>query len=166
MMAAKATIPNNPVPCGAVPSTAALPSSFSGSPLQKVAFLKVRDGGSSRVLGPVRAADSLPAKRVVQSYASYAVPIENQATASITSRPLAEIFRDMNKRVPDKVLKIQLDEGVPLKYIPWYDISTSSSIAFRGWASICSLASGLNSVSEQTPLFPLGGLDPYPHCMC
>lgn len=84
---------------------------------------------------PVRASDSVPGKRVVpQSYASYAVPIENQTASSITSRPLAEIFRDMNKRVPEKVLKMQLDEGVPLKYIPWYHANRMLSFYAPGWS--------------------------------
>lgn len=130
-MATKASMASNP---WGTPSTAALTSSFSGSPLRKVAFVKAGEGGSGRMLGPVRAADSIPAKRVVQPYASYAVPIENQPTGSITSRPLAEIFRDMNKRVPDKVLKIQLDEGVPLKYIPWFHANRMLSFYAPGWS--------------------------------
>jgi hypothetical protein len=50
-------------------------------------------------------------------YASYAVPLES--SNSFITRPLAEILRDMNKRVPDKVLKTRTDEGVTMKYIPW-----------------------------------------------
>ncbi|CAM6085658.1 unnamed protein product [Calypogeia fissa] len=137
LMAAKASIANNPIPVSAL-------GSFSGSSLQKCSFLQVsplggREAGggsrSRRLVLPVWASDSIPAKRVVpQSYASYAVPIENQSTSSITSRPLAEIFRDMNKRVPDKVLKIQLDEGVPVKYIPWYHANRMLSFYAPGWS--------------------------------
>lgn len=68
--------------------------------------------GSKRLLR-VSATDSSKAV----PYASYAVPLE--ANNSFITRPLAEILRDMNKRVPDKVLKTRTDEGVTLKYIPW-----------------------------------------------
>jgi hypothetical protein len=128
LMATRASIPNNNyglAACGTskTPSTG-LVSSFSGSSLQKITFQMVSLGsrdGASRIVMPVRAADSLPINKKVgvQSYASYAVPLETGAS-SIALRPLAEIFRDMNKRVPDKVLKVQLEDGVPLKYIPWY----------------------------------------------
>jgi hypothetical protein len=55
----------------------------------------------------------------VVSSASYAVPLESARESSFITRPLAEILRDMNKRVPEKVLKVKNDNGASLKYIPW-----------------------------------------------
>lgn len=75
----------------------------------------------------VRAANDA-ASKIAQAFGHYAVPIDAQS--SIT-RPLAEILRDMNKRVPDKVLKFKMDEeGHELKYIPWYVLNSA-----RVWIS-------------------------------
>jgi len=67
-------------------------------------------------------------------YASYAVPLEASKEPSLITRPLAEILRDMNKRVPDKVLKTRSDEGVVLKYIPWYHANRMLSFYAPGWS--------------------------------
>ena len=90
----------------------AMASPFFGSGLMQGASVGVRT--KERRLVTVSAAmDSV--KTV--PYASYAVPLES--SNSFITRPLAEILRDMNKRVPDKVLKTRTDEGVTMKYIPW-----------------------------------------------
>lgn len=67
-------------------------------------------------------------------YASYAVPLEASKEPSLITRPLAEILRDMNKRVPDKVLKTRSDDGVMLKYIPWYHANRMLSFYAPGWS--------------------------------
>ncbi|KAL2607411.1 hypothetical protein R1flu_025984 [Riccia fluitans] len=123
---ASITIP----PCSA--GSMAMTTSLRGSPLQRhCKVVKIYNGGNRMV--QIRASDSA-AKRVVPSYANYAVPIENQTTSSFITRPLAEILRDMNKRVPDKVLKVRMDEGVPLKYIPWYHANRMLSFYAPGWS--------------------------------
>jgi intergrase/recombinase len=73
----------------------------------------------------------------VASYASYAVPLESSKESSFITRPLAEILRDMNKRVPDKVLKVKNDNGVSLKYIPWYH--ANRMLSFYAPGSVFSL---------------------------
>lgn len=79
----------------------------------------------------VRAANDA-ASKIAQAFGHYAVPIDAQS--SIT-RPLAEILRDMNKRVPDKVLKFKMDEeGHELKYIPWYHANRMLSFYAPGWS--------------------------------
>ncbi|KAG6552263.1 hypothetical protein Mapa_006113 [Marchantia paleacea] len=137
LLAGKVNIPN---PC-AVPSVSSpasgtssmsMTSSFLGLPFQRIGVTKTLCKGGNRMV-QVRASDSA-AKRVVPSYANYAVPIENQNTSSFITRPLAEILRDMNKRVPDKVLKVRMDEGVPLKYIPWYHANRMLSFYAPGWS--------------------------------
>nr|PNR63072.1 hypothetical protein PHYPA_001497 [Physcomitrium patens] len=69
---------------------------------------------------------------------SYAVPMSGPGGAatepSLVTRPLAEILRDLNKRVPDKVLKTRNDEGVMLKYIPWYHANRMLSFYAPGWS--------------------------------
>ncbi|KAJ7529029.1 hypothetical protein O6H91_15G031200 [Diphasiastrum complanatum] len=74
------------------------------------------------------------AKRVVP-YASYVVPIDDSAGSSFITRPLAEILRDMNKRVPDKVISERVDEdGTLLKFIPWYHANRMLSFYAPGWS--------------------------------
>lgn len=53
---------------------------------------------------------------------------------SLVTRPLAEILRDMNKRVPDHLLKTRNDNGVILKYIPWYHANRMLSFYAPGWS--------------------------------
>jgi hypothetical protein len=62
------------------------------------------------------------------------VPLESSKESSFITRPLAEILRDMNKRVPDKVLKVKNDNGVSLKYIPWYHANRMLSFYAPGWS--------------------------------
>ena len=55
---------------------------------------------------------------LANSNTSYiAAPLDVNSGSSFMMRPLAEILRDLNKKVPDQVLK----EGPEnKKYIPWY----------------------------------------------
>ncbi|GBG75987.1 hypothetical protein CBR_g21229 [Chara braunii] len=39
---------------------------------------------------------------------------------SSTFRPLADIICDLNRKVPENLLKIKIDHGFQLKYIPWF----------------------------------------------
>ncbi|CAK9136424.1 unnamed protein product [Ilex paraguariensis] len=37
------------------------------------------------------------------------------------SRPLSEILKELNKRVPDSLVRVRTEaDGFPVKYIPWY----------------------------------------------
>lgn len=59
---------------------------------------------------------------LASSNASYAAPLDATSSPGSTfmMRPLAEILRDLNKRVPDQVLKDRSGSGDHHKYIPWY----------------------------------------------
>lgn len=110
-------------------------SSFCGVPLQQQ--VSVTRIGWDRVKrshghGQVVRMAAMDAGKAVP-YASYAVPLEASKEQSLITRPLAEIMRDMNKRVPDKVLKTRSDEGVTLKYIPWYHANRMLSFYAPGW---------------------------------
>ncbi|KAK6257796.1 hypothetical protein QUC31_001255 [Theobroma cacao] len=39
-------------------------------------------------------------------------------TAGI-SRPLSEILKELNKKVPDSLVKLRIEDGFSIKYIPW-----------------------------------------------
>lgn len=55
---------------------------------------------------------------------NYVVPLD---TSSCMTRPLAEILRDLNKKVPDKIVK----PGSTL--IPWYHANRMLSFYAPGW---------------------------------
>eukprot|EP00249_Psilotum_nudum_P012518 c23828_g1_i1 orf=192-779(-) len=78
----------------------------------------------------IRNADN-PKKAI--SSANYVVPLENIPLSSCITRPLAEILRDLNKRVPDKVLKTEIEDGVARKFIPWYHANRMLSFYAPGW---------------------------------
>jgi hypothetical protein len=135
-----------PAVCGAasLSSSMALSSPFLGSPMpwartgMKASYRKV----SQIFLFAPRATDvsKLTTKTTTSSvapYASYAVPLESSKESSFITRPLYEILRDMNKRVPDKVLKVKNDNGVSLKYIPWYH--ANRMLSFYAPGSVFSL---------------------------
>jgi hypothetical protein len=42
------------------------------------------------------------------------------AASSGISRPLSEILKELNKKVPDSLIKVRLEDGFSMKYIPWY----------------------------------------------
>lgn len=53
---------------------------------------------------------------------NYVVPLDKTFSSSLTSRPLAEILRDLNKRIPDNiVVKTSSSQSPsPNYFIPWY----------------------------------------------
>jgi hypothetical protein len=60
--------------------------------------------------------------------------MEASKEPSLITRPLAEILRDMNKRVPEKVLKSRSEDGTEFKYIPWYHANRMLSFYAPGWS--------------------------------
>ncbi|KAK1294570.1 hypothetical protein QJS10_CPA16g00709 [Acorus calamus] len=71
-------------------------------------------------------------KKVVNS-ANYVVPLDSSSSitsssSSCITRPLTEILRDLNKRVPDNVLR----PGSPSS-IPWYHANRMLSFYAPGW---------------------------------
>ncbi|GMH10898.1 hypothetical protein Nepgr_012739 [Nepenthes gracilis] len=64
-----------------------------------------------------------PKKAVLNS--NYVVPLDN--SASCITRPLTEILRDLNKRIPDNIVKPES------KVIPWYHANRMLSFYAPGW---------------------------------
>ncbi|KAJ4973136.1 hypothetical protein NE237_006310 [Protea cynaroides] len=65
------------------------------------------------------------AKKSVAPNLNYVVPLDK---SSCIMRPLAEILRDLNKRVPAKIIKPDT------KYIPWYHANRMLSFYAPGWS--------------------------------
>ncbi|KAI3698594.1 hypothetical protein L2E82_42251 [Cichorium intybus] len=62
---------------------------------------------------------------------NYVVPLDN--SSSCITRPLAEILRDLNKRIPDNIIVKQLDSTQPAS-IPWYHANRMLSFYAPGWS--------------------------------
>lgn len=50
----------------------------------------------------------------------FSTETENDVPTSGISRPLAEILKELNKKVPDSVIRTRVEDGFSMKYIPWY----------------------------------------------
>lgn len=52
------------------------------------------------------------------------IPDEYDAVpTSGISRPLSEILKEINKRVPDSLVRVRTEaDGFPVKYIPWFTL--------------------------------------------
>lgn len=66
---------------------------------------------------------------------NYVVPLDKTFSSSLTSRPLAEILRDLNKRIPDNiVVKTSSSQSPsPNYFIPWYHANRMLSFYAPGW---------------------------------
>jgi len=61
---------------------------------------------------------------------NYVVPLDK---SSCITRPLAEILRDLNKRIPDNVIVKSDDGGDNSTSIPWYHANRMLSFYAPGW---------------------------------
>ncbi|KAL5538926.1 hypothetical protein UlMin_042834 [Ulmus minor] len=74
---------------------------------------------------------------------NYVVPLDKSfsiANSSCITRPLAEILRDLNKRIPDNIIKtpstpLDSDDSAPAAtpFIPWYHANRMLSFYAPGW---------------------------------
>lgn len=63
----------------------------------------------------------------------YVVPLHDSLPSSCITRPLVEILRDLNKRVPHTVLRTNPPHCAPRKYVPWYHANRMLSFYAPGW---------------------------------
>ncbi|XP_062110803.1 DNA repair RAD52-like protein 2, chloroplastic [Humulus lupulus] len=72
---------------------------------------------------------------------NYVVPLDksfSSANSSCITRPLAEILRDLNKRIPDNIIVKTPSSNVPAlasatPFIPWYHANRMLSFYAPGW---------------------------------
>lgn len=72
-----------------------------------------------------RSSNSNDGKKGGLSNSNYVVPLDNSfpfSNSSCITRPLAEILRDLNKRIPDTIVKAHIpgDDPSASTFIPWY----------------------------------------------
>ncbi|KAL3830576.1 hypothetical protein ACJIZ3_019378 [Penstemon smallii] len=97
------------------PCQTQLSSRISGRALKlRITALSGGDGNSS-------------SKKAAAPNSNYVVPLDK---SSCITRPLAEILRDLNKRIPDNIIKTQDDNST---FIPWYQANRMLSFYAPGW---------------------------------
>uniref|UniRef100_A0A0E0CB14 Uncharacterized protein n=1 Tax=Oryza meridionalis TaxID=40149 RepID=A0A0E0CB14_9ORYZ len=50
------------------------------------------------------------------------------------SKPLAEVLRELGKRVPEALVKTRVEDGFSLKYIPWHIVNKILNIHAPEWS--------------------------------
>ncbi|QCE05651.1 hypothetical protein DEO72_LG9g656 [Vigna unguiculata] len=84
-----------------------------------------------------RSSNGSDGKKGGVSNSNYVVPLDNSSpfsNSSCITRPLAEILRDLNKRIPDTIVKGHVP-GDPSAstFIPWYHANRMLSFYAPGW---------------------------------
>ncbi|GAB4839744.1 hypothetical protein Ancab_020454 [Ancistrocladus abbreviatus] len=108
-------------------ATKFLTSSFSGCLMSNEVELSHRRTCLLRVLAldhKSSSGGSSDPKKAVVPNSNYVVPLDK---SSCITRPLAEILRDLNKRIPDNI--VEPDS----KIIPWYHANRMLSFYAPGW---------------------------------
>uniref|UniRef100_A0A0D9V8I2 DNA repair RAD52-like protein 1, mitochondrial n=1 Tax=Leersia perrieri TaxID=77586 RepID=A0A0D9V8I2_9ORYZ len=49
-------------------------------------------------------------------------------------KPLAEVLRELGKRVPESLVKTRVDDGFSLKYIPWHIVNKILNVHAPEWS--------------------------------
>ncbi|XWS24673.1 hypothetical protein CRYUN_Cryun27aG0002600 [Craigia yunnanensis] len=66
---------------------------------------------------------------------SYSTKSDDDAipTAGI-SRPLSDILKELNKKVPDSLVKLRIEDGFNIKYIPWHIVNRIMNLHAPEWS--------------------------------
>ncbi|KAL5223009.1 hypothetical protein ABZP36_027722 [Zizania latifolia] len=59
---------------------------------------------------------------------------EVTAPAEGISKPLAEVLRELGKRVPESLVKTRVDDGFAIKYIPWHIVNKIMNAHAPEWS--------------------------------
>ncbi|EOA35755.1 hypothetical protein CARUB_v10020987mg, partial [Capsella rubella] len=60
--------------------------------------------------------------------------VENDVPTSGISRPLAEILKELNKKIPDSVIRTRVEDGSSIKYIPWHIVNRIMNMHAPEWS--------------------------------
>ncbi|RZR93412.1 hypothetical protein BHM03_00021919 [Ensete ventricosum] len=50
-----------------------------------------------------------------------------EVPAPVIGRPLSDILRELNKKVPESLIRTRTDDGFTIRYIPWFALFPSSA---------------------------------------
>ncbi|CAN8235562.1 unnamed protein product [Cochlearia groenlandica] len=59
---------------------------------------------------------------------------ENDVPTSGISRPISEILKELNKKVPDSVIRTRVEDGFSIKYIPWHIVNRIMNMHAPEWS--------------------------------
>lgn len=60
---------------------------------------------------------------------------EDEVPSSGICRPLSEILKELNKKVPDSLIKTRLEkDGFPIRYIPWHLLNRILNLHAPEWS--------------------------------
>ncbi|CAL5401692.1 unnamed protein product [Camellia sinensis] len=61
--------------------------------------------------------------------------LEDLVPTSGISRPLSEILKELNKKVPDSLIRVRTEsDGFPVKYIPWHIVNRIMNLHAPEWS--------------------------------
>uniref|UniRef100_A0A7N0U4H1 DNA repair RAD52-like protein 1, mitochondrial n=1 Tax=Kalanchoe fedtschenkoi TaxID=63787 RepID=A0A7N0U4H1_KALFE len=55
-------------------------------------------------------------------------------SSGVSSRPLSEILKELNKRVPDGLVRTRVQDGFSIKYIPWHLVNRIMNLHAPEWS--------------------------------
>ncbi|KAK8653438.1 hypothetical protein V6N13_127438 [Hibiscus sabdariffa] len=91
--------------------------------------------GRGRFIGHLRCSSSSNAEKGVPN-SNYVVPLDktfSPSNSSCITRPLVEILRDLNKRVPENIINPPSGSSPSSTFLPWYHANRMLSFYAPGW---------------------------------
>ncbi|KAH6765473.1 cobalt ion-binding protein [Perilla frutescens var. hirtella] len=93
----------------------------------QISFCVPNRASKLRILALSGGDSSSSNKKAAAPNSNYVVPLDK---SSCITRPLAEILRDLNKRIADNIIKTNGDHST---FIPWYQANRMLSFYAPGW---------------------------------
>uniref|UniRef100_A0A7N0ZX19 DNA repair RAD52-like protein 1, mitochondrial n=1 Tax=Kalanchoe fedtschenkoi TaxID=63787 RepID=A0A7N0ZX19_KALFE len=72
--------------------------------------------------------EKLPESESEPAYEEEVIP------SSGVSRPLSEILKQLNKRVPDGLIRTRVEDGFSIRYIPWHLVNRIMNLHAPEWS--------------------------------
>ncbi|GMP63004.1 hypothetical protein CsSME_00024875 [Camellia sinensis var. sinensis] len=92
------------------------------------AAAKAKASSSSSLNGATMRESSIPSSEREED-------LEDLVPTSGISRPLSEILKELNKKVPDSLIRVRTEsDGFPVKYIPWHIVNRIMNLHAPEWS--------------------------------
>ncbi|KAJ8629497.1 hypothetical protein MRB53_022820 [Persea americana] len=59
---------------------------------------------------------------------------ESEIPTSGICRPLSEILKELNRKVPDSFIKVRSEDGFSIKYVPWHIVNRIMNLHAPEWS--------------------------------
>ncbi|XP_031251448.1 DNA repair RAD52-like protein 1, mitochondrial isoform X2 [Pistacia vera] len=60
--------------------------------------------------------------------------VDDEIPTSGLSRPLSEVLKELNKKVPESLVKLRVEDGFSMKYIPWHIVNRIMNLHAPEWS--------------------------------